>query len=321
VKTPALALVVLTLNVSGPRRVHQGWPTRREAIEAALKAEAADVIAFQEVWREADVTALAAAAGTPGVVADPDLGLALLLRGWRADAHARLDLGGGYGALRVQATDGRRGFDAYSVRLEPGEGAAAARRAGQLFELAEFVRAQSAGRPFVLLGGLGASADDKDAALFLDLVEGRDLCVAHGDEICGRTSSDRREDFIVTPYSARAPRENARTFLNQPLAAEDEEEPVTMRFGLRARLDKGFFALRPAAEPPGRAEALAAVAAAVERARADNAADAARAGWIPFLGTRDILRAQDEDRRLAFLEEEIRSAQSRAAATAARSTP
>jgi hypothetical protein len=317
VKAAALSLVVLTLNVAGPRRVHQGWPTRREAIAAALKGESADVVALQEVWRDQDVAALSEAAGTTSAASDEALGLAVLLRGWRPNARARLDLGGGYGALRVEATDGRRTFDVYTARLEAGEGAAAARRLGQLFELAEFVRTQSAGRPFVLLGGLGASADDKDAALFLDLVEGRDLCVAHGDEVCGRTLPDRREDFAVIPYAAQAPRETARTFLNQPLSAEDEEEPVSMRFGLHARLDAGFFKLKPAAEPAGRAEALTAVADSVERARVETQRALARAGWLPFLGTRDELRALDEDRRLEILREAVRSAQIRASAAPA----
>ncbi len=308
-----LALVVLTLNVAGPRRAHQGWPTRREAIAAALKAEAPDVVALQEIWRDQDVESLAKAADAPNTASDEALGLAVLLRGWRVGAQTRLDLGGGYGALRVEATDGRRGFDAYSVRLESGDGPAAARRLGQMFELAEFVRAQSAGRPFILLGGLGTAADEKDAALFLDLVEGRDLCVAHGDEMCGRTLADRREDFAVIPYATLPPRRTARTFLNQPLAADEDEEPVPMRFGLRARLDASFLKLKPAAEPEGRAEALTAVADSVDRARADAQAAGTRAGWIPFLGTADVLKARAEDARLAFLEEEVRSAQARAA--------
>jgi hypothetical protein len=317
VKTPALALVVLTLNVAGPRRVHQGWPTRREAIAAALRAEKPDVVAFQEIWRQQDVASLAEAAGTPNVAADEALGLAVLLRGRRVGSQARLDLGGGFGALRVEATDGSRSFDAYTVRLEPGDGAAAARRLGQMFELAEFVRAESAGRPFVLLGGLGASSDEKDSALFLDLVEGRDLCVAHGDEICGRTLQDRREDFAVIPYAPRPPQRPARTFLNQPLASDDDEEPVSLHFGLRAELDDAFMKLKPAAEPAGRAEALAVVADAVEAARAEAERAAAQAGWIPFLGTRDILRARDEYFRLGVLQEEVRSAQIRAASTGA----
>ena len=48
-KAAAFILSVLTLNVAGPRRVHQGWQSRREALSVVLKAENADVVAFQEI--------------------------------------------------------------------------------------------------------------------------------------------------------------------------------------------------------------------------------------------------------------------------------
>ncbi|NNN05458.1 MAG: hypothetical protein HKL90_06120 [Elusimicrobia bacterium] len=302
----ALSLAVLTLNVAGPRRALQDWPARRAVLAAALKSAAPDVAALQEIWLGRDVAALAQAESATDAAADSALGLAILLRGRRASEQARLDLGGGFGALVVAVGDGRRIFDAYCVRLESG---GAARRLGQLFRLAEFVRARSAGRPFVLLGGLGAAADDKDAALFLDLLEGRDLCVAHGDEVCAGPA-ERRESFVVIPYSSREPRPAA-VFPDRPSGEEDA--PLTPSFGLRARLDGTFFKLQPAAQPPGRVEALTEVADAVDNARVDAQAAEARAGWIPFWGTLDALRARDRDRRLAFLREEVRSAQIRAA--------
>lgn len=306
-KAAALSLAVLTLNVAGPRRALQDWPARRAVLAAALKSAAPDVAALQEIWLGRDVAALAQAESATDAAADSALGLAILLRGRRASDQARLDLGRGFGALAVAVGEGRRTFDAYCVRLESGGGAA--RRLGQLFRLAEFVRARSAGRPFVLLGGLGAAADDKDAALFLDLLEGRDLCVAHGDEVCAGPV-ERRESFVVIPYSPREPRPAA-VFPDRP--SGDEDAPLTPRFGLRARLDGAFFKLQPAAQPPGRVEALTAVADAVDTARVDAQAAQTRAGWIPFLGTLDALRARDRDRRLAFLREEVRSAQIRAA--------
>ncbi len=306
-KAAALSLAVLTLNVAGPRRALQDWPARRAAIAAALKSAAPDVAALQDIWRGRDVAALARAQGATDAAADQALGLAILLRGLHSSDQARLDLGDGFGALVVAVGDGANIFDAYSVHLEPG--ADAARRWGRLFRLSEFVRARSASRPFVLLGGLGAAADDKDAALFLDLLEGRDLCVAHGDEVCAGPA-ERRESFVVIPYSSREPRP-ASVFAGRP--SGDEDAPLTPSFGLRARLDGAFFKLRPAAQPPGRAEALAAIAEAVDAARGAAQADEVRAGWIPFLGTLDTLRALARDRRLAFLREEVRSAQIRAA--------
>ena len=310
-KAAAFSLVALTLNVAGPRRVHQGWPTRREALVAGLAAEKPDAAAFQDVWRAEDVAALAAAAGHEHRAEDERLGLAVTSR-YEIESTTSAVLGQEAGALRARLKVGSAEFDVYSVRLERGEGRAAAWRLAQLFELAEFVRAQSAGRPFLLLGDLGAPADEKDATVFLDLIEGRDLCVSHGDEVCGRTRGDRREDFAVIPYAARAPRENARTVLNQP-AFGDDEETLPPRFGLRAVLDASFLRLKPAAQPPGRDEALATVFDALERERAETAHDAPYVGWIPFLGARDALNVRDEIRRLDFALEEVRSAQIRAA--------
>jgi len=314
-KSAAFSLVVLTLNVAGPRRAHQGWPTRREAIVSAVAVETPGVAAFQEVWRGEDLFALAAAAGHKRSVRDAELGLAITSRG-EIESSDAAGFGGGAGALLARVKAGRSGLDVYSVQLERGEGPAASRRLAQLFELAEFVRSKSSGRPFIVLGDLGAPADDKDAALFLDLVEGRDLCVPHGDDLCARAGDERRQDFAVIPYASRQPRERARPFLTHPLLNEDDE-PVPMRPGLRARLDSSILRLKPAAEPEGRAEALAAIADALGRARL-AAEDAARsAGWLPFLGTADQLRARAEIARLAFSLEEVRSAQIRAARAAA----
>ncbi|MCM2303948.1 MAG: endonuclease/exonuclease/phosphatase family protein, partial [Elusimicrobia bacterium] len=185
-KAAALVLSVLTLNVAGPRRVHQGWQSRRAALIESLRSERPDAAAFQEAWRGEDVDALAGAAGHPHRAHDPSLGLAVTsLR--RVVDRSSLDLGGGFGVLRAGLDLDGTTADVYSARLEPGSGPAAALRLGRLLAIAEFVRAESRSRPFVLLGDLAVSADDKESALFLDLVGARDLCVSHGDEMCGRT--------------------------------------------------------------------------------------------------------------------------------------
>ncbi len=308
-KAAAFTLVVLTLNVAGPRRVHQGWPTRREAIVARLKTEGADAAAFQEVWRGEDADALAGAAGHANRALDEKLGLAvtsaLPIESWKS-----ADLGGGFGVLRARLRTAKGEADVYSARLESGEGGAAARRLGQMFRLAEFVRAESSTRPFVVLGQLGTDADDKQTALFLDLLEGRDLCVSHGDEVCGRTLEDRRVDFAVIPYSSRAPKESARAEFTDMLRDEDDA-PAPLHFGLRAVLDEGFLRLKPASSPPGRDEALAAIGEALEEAGAEAAARAARAGWIPFFAAREASFSQDEAARFVALGEEVRSARLR----------
>ena len=318
-KAAAFSLVLLTLNIAGPRRLHQGWPTRREAIVSRLKAEGADAAAFQEVWRDEDLAALAEAAGHANRALDEKLGLAVTSR-LPIESSSSRGFGGGYGVLRARLRAGKSGIDLYSARLEPGEGPAAARRLGQLFRLAEFIRAESSTRPFVLLGDLGVGADERDSPLLLDLLEGRDLCVSHGDEVCGRTLGDRRVDYAVIPYSSRPPRENARAEFTDLLPDEDEEAN-TLHFGLRARLDGSVLRLEPAPSPPGRDEALAAIADALEEAAAEGVRRSAAAGWIPFLGARQAAAAQDDVARMTALQEEVRSARLRGARRETPSAP
>ena len=309
-KAAAFSLVVLTLNVSGPRRVHQGWPTRRKAIVSRLKTEGADAAAFQEIWRGEDLDALGEASGHPYRALDAALGVAVTSR-LPIVSTASQDLGGGYGVLRARLRVGKSDVDAYSARLEPGDGPAAARRLGQIFLLAEFVRAQSASRPFVLLGDLAASSDERDVGLLLDLLEARDLCLSHGDEVCGRTFGERRVDYALIPYSSAKPRENARAAFTDLLA--DDDEPSSLHFGLRAKLDEAFLRLKPAAAPPGRDEALSVIFEALDAAHEDALRQEQSAGWIPFLGTFQAVNARSESARLLALEEEVRTARLRAA--------
>lgn len=302
----AVVLTVLTLNAAGPRRVHQGWETRREALRAGLKAESPDAAAFQEVWRLEDADALAGAAGHAQRAHEPSLGLAVTAR--RIVDRAVLDLGGGSGILRAGIEAGGTTADLYSARIEPGE-----RALGRLLAAAEFVRAQSSTRPFVLLGDLAISADDKESALFLDLLGARDLCVSHGDEMCGRTLEDRRVDYALIPYSSRPPRETARTAFTGLRAEDDEARPLSTHFGLAARLEKAWLKLRLAREPEGRAEALAAAAERFDALRARADARARFAGWIPWAGTLNTLRANADSALFSADYERARTALARAA--------
>lgn len=310
-KAAAFSLIVLTLNAAGPRRVHQGWPTRREAIVARLKAEASDVAAFQEVWRPEDLTALADGAGHPYHAHDATLGVAVTSRHRIVSSHA-LDLGDGYGAVRARFVAAGREADIYSVRLEAGDGEAVARRVGQLFRLSEFIRAESSTRPFVLMGDLAAAPDDREIHLFMDLLETRDLCVSHGDEVCGRTLGERRVDYLLVPYSSRPPKETAHSAFTDPLPSEDEPSPLSSHFGLRARLDASFHRLRPALRPEGRAEALTEIEEALALARAQAQRRAAETGWLPLLGARDTAAARTRAADLSMLLEEVRTALIRA---------
>lgn len=306
-KAAAFLLTVLTLNVAGPNRVHQGWQSRREALSANLATEKVDAAAFQEVWRAEDAEALAAAAGHPHRAHEPALGLAVTSRKRLID-RAALDLGGGCGVLRAGLDLDGTAADVYSARLEPGP-----RRLGRLLAAAEFIRAQSSTRPFVLLGDLAVSADEKEADIFLDLLGARDLCVSHGDEMCGRTLDDRRVDYALIPYSSRPPGETARTAFTGTLEDGGETRPLSTHFGLAARLDAAWLKLRLASEPDGRVEALTAAAALLDEARAEAEAKARFAGWIPWRGTVLALRARDEAARLAADGERARTALAKAA--------
>lgn len=307
-KAAALALSVLTFNVAGPRRVQQAWEPRRAAIAAKLKAEAVDVAAFQDLWRADDRDVVKEAAGHGYAAADEMLGLAVTSR-LPIESFASRDLGDGWGVLRARVRDGKNELDVYSTRLEPGDGPAGARRLGRLFRLAEFIRAESSTRPFVLLGDLGIASDERAPTILLDLLEARDLCVSHGDEVCGRTWRERRVDYVIIPYSSWAPREYARTALTDLFT--DDEEAREPHFGLRARLDPHVLDLRPAAHPPGRDEALAEIENVVDGERQDAEKRMAEPGWLPFAAALRYAEAQDEAAGLVALEEAVRSARLR----------
>lgn len=308
----AAALILLTLNVAGPRRVHQGWPSRRALIVERLAIEKADVAAYQELWRREDVDALAAGAGHGERLFDEKVGLALTSRHPLTE-RAALPLGDGYGALCARAAAPAGPFTLCSVRLEPGLGPAESRRLGQLLEAAEFVRVRSSSAPYVVLGDLGASADDRETRLFLDLLGGRDLCVKHGDEVCGRTREEYRVDFAVVPYSSREPGEASTAFTELSGPPEDPV-PLPPRFGLKVRLLPAAAKLRSAALPEGRVEALENVVSALELARETMPERRAAASRVPWKGALEVAALDDELSRLERWEEIAKSALIRAQA-------
>lgn len=309
-KTTAFLLSVLTLNVAGPRRVHQGWQSRREALSVVLKAENADVVAFQEVWRDEDAAALADATGHQYRAHDSALGLAVTSRRRIID-RAALALGEDCGILRVGLDLNGTNADVYSARLEPGAGPAATRRLGQFLAVAEFIRNQSKNRAFILLGDLAAASDDKESQILLDLIGARDLCVSHGDEMCGRTLEDRRVDYALIPYSSRPPRKTARAAFTETITESDETRPLSTHFGLAARLDGAWLKLRLASEPEGRIEALTTASELFESARTEAEVRAQHPGWVPWRATVLAARARTEAALFAAYGELARTALAR----------
>lgn len=295
--------------MAGPRRVHQGWPTRREAITSRLKAEAPDIAAYQDLWREEDLEVFAQATQHTFRAANPSLGLAITSR-WPVIASSSIDLGRGFGTLRARLSDHDRYFDVYSIRLEPGEGLSSAWRLGQMFRLAQFVREQSPNSPFVLLGDLAEGSDEREISLFIDLLELRDLCVFHGDEVCGRTLGDRRIDYAFIPYSPREPKQYARTTFTDLSSGDDSDAPTPqIHFGLRAQLDQQFIVTPPRATGVGRQEALSAITDRIELARLQEETLMQASGWIPFYGASQSIIARRNVLNLSALLEELHTAQ------------
>lgn len=297
----AAALVLLTLNVAGPRRVHQGWPTRRQAIVERLAPSGADAAAYQELWRREDADALAAGAGHAGVAFDAATGLALTARRPLGSVSV-LRLGDGAGALAARMDTPLGPYALFSVRAEPGLGDAQARRLGQLAAIAEFVRARASSGPYVVLGDLGAGPDDPEPRLFLDLLGGRDLCVRHGDEVCGRTREENRVDFAVIPYSPQEHGDATTAFTDLSGPPEDPV-PLPPRFGLRVALRPASARLRAAPAPEGRAEALDAVVARLAAAREAAQSRRDTLSWVPWRGALDAAALEAERARFEQWEE------------------
>lgn len=305
------ALLLLTLNVSAPERPDPAWLARRERVAERAAAARPDAAAYQELPRREDAEALASAAGHGAVIHHAPTGLALTTR-LPVLATAALDLGGGFGALAARVSAPAGPFVLLSARAEPGEGLSAARRAGQLAAIAEFARERSSSSPFVLLGDLGAAPEDPEPRLLLDLLGGRDLCVRHGDEVCGRTREDSRVDFAIVPYSSGEPG-SASTAFTELSGPPEQAVPLPPRFGLEVRLLPAASRLRSAASPEGRTEALDAVierlAAALERVPARRRA----AAWLPWRGALDVAAIDAEAERLEALRQRALSARIRAA--------
>jgi endonuclease/exonuclease/phosphatase family metal-dependent hydrolase len=191
----ALALKVLTFNVAGIPIIHPGLPERLEAIGPALRDY--DVVALQELWFDKDAETLRRLSGLPYYVRhERDIilgdGLALLSR-YPIVETKRLVFSCRPSALRLYQGESvankgvmfarletpKGELDVYNTHVVANYGQSSPYRAfrlTQVFELAEFIRATSKDRPFILLGDLNTGPGERAYGVLKDLLGLNDAC-------------------------------------------------------------------------------------------------------------------------------------------------
>lgn len=222
----ALALKVVTFNVAAIYFVHPNVGERIEAIGPALAAY--DVVALQELWLDKHAERLRDLSGLPYYVRHERSfflgnGLALLSRypivevkkmvfSCRPSAlrvyQGEWPANKGVELTRLETPKGP--LDVYNTHIISNYGESAPYRAlrlTQIFELAEFIRANSKDRPFVLLGDLNTGPGERAYGLLKDLLGLSDAC---GSDFCGidhvmlprgRSKSKARLEFQDTGWS------------------------------------------------------------------------------------------------------------------------
>lgn len=283
---------LLTFNAAGIPLVHPRLGERLRGAGAAIAAGGYDVAGLQELWRDGDSDALAAASGLPYAARFRRRiafrsGLTILSR-WpvvrseeRAFSVVRPSLrhlfqgetvpAKGFLFARLAAPGGELDvYDAHTLADYDGTRYRLLRMT-ELFELAEGVRELSAGRPFVILGDLNSGRGDREYDLFLDLLGLFDPCAPEGEEACGDPRRPKRIDHVLFPARLDA---NARRVLGEDLSDHS---------GFAADLPPAWTAMRSRPDPKRRGAALRAVeeeaSAGIERLERGQAG-----AWIPFYG-------------------------------------
>jgi endonuclease/exonuclease/phosphatase family metal-dependent hydrolase len=320
------AIRVLTFNAAGIPLVHPGVARRMRGAGHAIADGGYDVVGLQELWFDGDSAALAAASGLAHAARTPrslsfGTGLTILSR-WTIktmEEHAftavrpslRHPLEGeaaarkGFMFARVATPWGE--LDAYAAHTlaDYGEAQYHLLRLTELFELAEFVRERSAGRPFVILGDLNSGHGDREYEVFLDLLGLRDLCAPSGSELCADARRPKRIDHILAPGGAAT----GRRTLDADMDSLDLR--LSDHIGFSADLPAAFMALRAKPDPKRREAALLAVegamTAAIERLRERGRG----ARWIPFYGAFLFARYARQSERFETIRQRALSARAR----------
>jgi endonuclease/exonuclease/phosphatase family metal-dependent hydrolase len=301
IRIPALiALRVLTFNAAGIPLVHPRLAERLEAAGRVIRDGGYDLVGLQELWRDKDAAALAKAAGLEHAARVPrkvafGSGLAILSR-WPivktehgAFSSVRPSLrhpfegefvpSKGWLLARVATPWGE--LDAYSAHTlsDYPEARYHLLRMTELFELAEAIEANSAGRPFVVLGDLNSGPGDWEYDAFLDLLGLRDLGAG-------------RIDHVLVPGALSA---RGRKVLEAPVYSDHD--------GWAADLPRAVMALRAKPDPKRRAQSLSAVDDALTAAIARLDEGKRGKAWIPIYGAFLAARYDRQIERLSALRE------------------
>jgi endonuclease/exonuclease/phosphatase family metal-dependent hydrolase len=321
--TALLAIRVLTFNAAGIPLVHPGVARRMRDAGRAIADGGYDIAGLQELWFDRDSAALARASGLAHAARTPrsaafGTGLTILSR-WpvtlteeRAFTAVRPSLrhplegeaaaGKGFLLARIATPWGE--LDAYAAHTlaDYDEARYHLLRLTELFELAEFARERSRGRPFVILGDLNSGHGDREYDLFLDLLGLRDLCAPSGRELCADERRPKRIDHILTPGGSAL----GRRTLDANMESLDLR--LSDHVGFAADLPPAFMALRAKPDPKRRAAALLAVEEAMRGAMARLSERKRARAWIPFYGAFLSARYERQAARFAAIGERARSA-------------
>lgn len=317
-ETPPKTIKVVTFNAAGIPLVHPRLGARIRDSGKAIAEAGHDIAGLQELWRDQDSAALAAASGLPHAARVPRrlafrTGLTILSR-WpvlateeRAFSTVRPSLrhlfqgetvpSKGFLFARVATPWGELDVYAAHTLADYRETRYRLLRLTELFELAEGVRELSGGRPFVILGDLNSGHGDPEFDLFLDLLGLDDPCVPGGRERCGDPRRPKRIDHVLVPGG-----------LSGAEAGLVFDASLSDHSGFAAELPRTLMSLSARPDPRRREAALRAVEEAAGGAIGRLEAEGRRAGWIPFYGAFLSARYARQAERLKAIRERAASA-------------
>ncbi len=323
-------LKALTYNVNGIPVVTPDWPAKRDAIGAKLKEGGYDLIAVQEAWSDEDAQKMISASGLPysrryatrwGI----GTGLVVMSR-YPIIATAQREFTCRPSALRWMTGEPMANKGALMVRVETPKGpldvytahpvaaypdaSFTTLRWTQLFELAEMVLENSAGRPFVILGDLNTAPGDPGYKFLVDLLGLDDACLDHGKDACGITNAEdqARIDHVL---AARGPGRFASAKTAFAGLIPGTQLAYSDHLAIEADIDSRVLSRKPIPNIKARADALTALIARLSRlSDAMYLREEARA-WVPVYGFLLMSRYDHQREQLAAISARAESARIR----------